>query len=91
MVDTEGDTFFVVRNGELQVRVSPEGAPEEDGGQVVHQYHDGGRFGELALLYDRPRAASVVAMTSCDLWRLERWAFDEITKKSTEMQARMLL
>ena len=68
-----------------------EGALEGDGGRVVHQYEGGGRFGELALLYDRPRAASVVAVSSCDLWRLERWAFDEITKKSSEVQARMLL
>ena len=86
-----GDSFFVVRTGELEVRVSPEGALEGDGGRVVHQYEGGGRFGELALLYDRPRAASVVAVSSCDLWRLERWAFDEITKKSSEVQARMLL
>jgi len=43
------------------------------------------------LLYDKPRAASVVAVADSTLWRLERWAFDEITKKSTEVQARMLL
>jgi cAMP-dependent protein kinase regulator len=88
-----GDSFFVVRSGSLQVRVVPEGAEgsDADGGRVVHQYQAGGRFGELALLYDKPRAASVVAVADSTLWRLERWAFDEITKKSTEVQARMLL
>ena len=88
-----GDSFFVVRSGSLQVRVVPEGAEgsDADGGRVVHQYRAGGRFGELALLYDKPRAASVVAVADSTLWRLERWAFDEITKKSTEVQARMLL
>ena len=126
-----GDSFFVVHEGTLEVRVVPahelhlmhdsEGGNSScDGGngggnggsdaaeaeaealavliakrpghgRVVHQYGPGGRFGELALLYDRPRAASVVATTDCKLWRLERWAFEEVSSKSSEVQARALL
>ena len=118
-----GDSFFVVHEGTLEVRVVPahelhlandsagsgcdggnDGSSNDPAealaalaierpgqGRVVHQYGPGGRFGELALLYDRPRAASVVATTDCKLWRLERWAFEEVSSKSSEVQARALL
>ena len=35
-------------------------------------------FGELALLYDQPRAATVVAATACVCATLERDAFERL-------------
>ena len=37
-----------------------------------------GQFGELALLYDTPRAASVVCLEPGVLWVLDRVTFREI-------------
>ena len=45
-----GDYFYVVIAGNLDVLKD---------GQLVYQYGPGGFFGELALMYDCPRAASV--------------------------------
>ena len=39
---------------------------------MVHTYKDNGSFGELALMYNTPRAATITAMTNGELWALVR-------------------
>jgi len=39
-------------------------------GVVVHTYVDEGSFGELALMYNTPRAATVTSRSSGTLWAL---------------------
>ena len=41
-------------------------------------------FGELALLYSAPRAASVVAVTDCKLWVMERAVYAAIKRAYQE-------
>merc|ERR1711934_261472 len=41
-------------------------------------------FGELALLYNCPRAASVEAMETCVLWQLDRDTFNHIVKEAAQ-------
>ena len=69
--DDLGDTFYVVEAGELSIAVRT--AQEEDVGSVkVGTYADGSAFGELALIYGSPRAATITATETCQLWRLKR-------------------
>jgi cAMP-dependent protein kinase regulator len=46
----EGDNFYVIESGDF-VAVK--------GGQQVFKYEGSGSFGELALMYNCPRAATV--------------------------------
>ena len=60
-----GDFFYIVREDSIV-------AFELDGVKIG-EVEDGGSFGELALVYSCPRAATVVAMSSpTDLFRVDR-------------------
>lgn len=45
-------------------------------------YQPGESFGELALLYNAPRAATIIAKTECVLFALDRECFNNIVKDS---------
>lgn len=78
-----GDLFYVVSAGEYDCFIK-DGDGEE---KKVHTYvsREGGlgnpSFGELALMYQKPRAASVVAKTDGKLWALGRRTFRRVLIK----------
>ncbi|WFD03700.1 hypothetical protein MOBT1_002394 [Malassezia obtusa] len=82
----QGDYFYIVESGELDVYLQPPGtspndalaAPPDRLGNKVVTYGPGATFGELALLYMQPRAASIVATAPCTLWALDRVTFRSI-------------
>ena len=49
----------------------------------VMTYDGQGSFGELSLMYGKPRAATIVAQTNGVLWSLERRAFRRLVMKSS--------
>jgi cAMP-dependent protein kinase regulator len=46
-------------------------------------YGPGEAFGELALLYNAPRAATIIAKDDCLLWSLDRETFNHIVKDAS--------
>lgn len=75
----KGDDFYVVESGELSitVRMSPDDDEEDNMDSSVNEvkvgnYQDGSAFGELALIYGSPRAATIAATDDCKLWRIKR-------------------
>ncbi|KAF0699346.1 Aste57867_10062 [Aphanomyces stellatus] len=80
VVITEGDTgdfFYVVESGVFDVSIA---------GEVVGTVKAGGSFGELALLYNCPRAATVSTIESGVLWALDRITFRWIVARNAEDQ-----
>ncbi|CEJ93095.1 Putative cAMP-dependent protein kinase regulatory subunit [[Torrubiella] hemipterigena] len=88
-----GDYFYVVEKGTFEVYVNPTGQiqPGPDGmGTKVSTIEAGGSFGELALMYNAPRAATVVsAEGGCTLWALDRLTFRRILMESTFARRRL--
>lgn len=82
-----------MEKGSFDVHVNSTGAlqPGPDGmGQQVGNIQAGGSFGELALMYNAPRAATVVsAEAGCTLWALDRVTFRRILMESTFARRRM--
>jgi cAMP-dependent protein kinase regulator len=71
---------------------NPDGfKPGPDGmGEKVATIEPGGSFGELALMYNAPRAATVIsAEPGCTLWALDRVTFRRILMDSTYERRRM--
>lgn len=59
-------------------------------GEKVATIEPGGSFGELALMYNAPRAATVVsAEPNCTLWALDRVTFRRILMDSSFQRRRM--
>eukprot|EP01006_Ploeotia_vitrea_P017570 TRINITY_DN48773_c0_g1_i1.p1 TRINITY_DN48773_c0_g1~~TRINITY_DN48773_c0_g1_i1.p1 ORF type:complete len:542 (+),score=56.35 TRINITY_DN48773_c0_g1_i1:27-1652(+) len=68
-----GNEMFFISRGELNV--------VSDDDKVVFTLKDGGFFGEIALLYDTKRTASIVARTYCDMFVLTKDDFKKVMKK----------
>lgn len=71
----DGDNLYVVEKGTLKCfkKINNEQ-------KYLKTYQPGESFGELALLYNAPRAASIQAEGECTLFALDRESFNHIVK-----------
>ena len=72
--DSKDDQFYVVESGEYTVHLKQARDAE------VHRYAAGSTFGELALMYSCPRAATVRCAVPGQLWTLDRKAYRLLMK-----------
>ncbi|RHY86534.1 hypothetical protein DYB35_012180 [Aphanomyces astaci] len=70
----QGENFYVVQSGTLDILVSVKSNPPIKFGALT----SGMGFGELALLCNTPRAATIKSKSSVVLWALDRNDFREI-------------
>jgi cAMP-dependent protein kinase regulator len=80
-----GDFFYVVETGTLDIYISKNGNPPIK----VGDYGPGASFGELALMYNAPRAATITATSDCILWALDRITFRKILMENTSRKRKM--
>lgn len=76
-----GDYFYVVEEGRVDFQVD---------GNSVGNCGRGASFGELALLYDSPRAATCVADTFCKLWKVDQHTFRYMLAKQQANQNKQI-
>ena len=79
-----GDCLYIVDQGELDCSKRFPDNPNED--KYLKTYVPGEAFGELALLYNAPRAATIKAKTDCVLWCLDRDTFNNIVKEGARLK-----
>lgn len=72
-----GDFFYVVDDGHVSFAVD---------GNHVGACGRGGSFGELALLYNCPRAATCLANTTCRVWKVDQRTFRYMLANNTASQ-----
>jgi len=77
-----GDFFYIVKSGDFDIFIRKgEEAPKK-----VFQAGVGFAFGELALLYNAPRSATITACIESEVWSLDRAAFRNLVVTSAEAQ-----
>lgn len=69
-----GDYFYIIESGTVDFYVN---------GTKVNTLGDGSSFGELALMYNSPRAATAVAAGPVTCWALDRATFRRILLEGT--------
>lgn len=88
-----GDFFYVVESGLFDIFVQFPDKSDESGrgfGKKVAEAKEGGSFGELALMYNAPRAATVVSRSpDCVVWALDRITFRRILMENTSRKRKM--
>ncbi|XP_076985510.1 cAMP-dependent protein kinase type II-alpha regulatory subunit isoform X2 [Tamandua tetradactyla] len=80
----DGDNFYVIERGTYDILVT-----KDNQTRSVGQYDNRGSFGELALMYNTPRAATIVATSEGSLWGLDRVTFRRIIVKNNAKKRRM--
>ncbi|RXN18612.1 cGMP-dependent kinase 1-like protein [Labeo rohita] len=79
---TEGDSMYIVAEGEVKVTQA---------GRDLRTLSSGNVFGELAILYNCKRTASVKAVTVVKLWCIERQTYRSImTNKSKKKREQLM-
>ena len=73
----QGDCMYVLESGSLECTKV---FPGHTSSTKLKDYVPGEGFGELALLYTQPRAASITANVASVCWSLDRDTFNHIVK-----------
>jgi CRP-like cAMP-binding protein len=79
VVTTEGEPgvgFFVIEEGRARVTMH---------GDVVGELGGGDHFGEIALLAETPRAATITAETDLRCYGMTSWDFRKIVERNGEL------
>ena len=79
----DGDALYIVNTGLLKC-CKKFGKDESD--KFLRNYSSGEVFGELALMYNVPRAASIIAVENSQLFSLDRMSFNAIVKVAAMRQ-----
>jgi CRP-like cAMP-binding protein len=87
-----GDHFYIADSGEYAVTVTP--ANSSSPVEVMKYVTSTGTnpcFGELAILHNKPRAATVTCVSAGALWAIDRRSFRAVLVKSSSRQLRRTL
>ncbi|XP_036376145.1 cAMP-dependent protein kinase type II-beta regulatory subunit-like [Megalops cyprinoides] len=82
--DDDGDNFYVIERGTFDILLKVDGAERS-----VGCYDNRGSFGELALMYNTPRAATIVASSPGALWCLDRLTFRRLIVKNNAKKRKL--
>lgn len=77
-IDEPGDSMYFIHAGEVEI-VSREG-------QILNVLKSGHFFGEMALLTNQPRNATVRAKGYCDLFVLSRESFEQVAHRYPDFE-----
>ncbi len=82
----ESDCLYIIREGRVKVFIS-----DEYGAEIILRYQGPGEyFGELALIDEEPRSASVATMEPTQLIYVSRRRFEECLHENPEIAVKLI-
>ena len=75
--DEQADSAYVLVSGRIQVSISDENGVS----RVVGQTNKGDIAGEIALITEKDRTATLTALRDCELFRLPRELFTQVSER----------
>lgn len=81
-----GDRLYLIEKGEVEVSQG-----ERDGDTQIAVLAQGAAFGEMALIHDKPRTASVRAKSDLKAWVLDKSDFNIFLESSPELRKAVTL
>jgi serine/threonine protein kinase len=84
--DDFGSTLHIIESGNVKISIASEGGEET----VLSYLGPGDFFGELALLDEKPRSATVTSVEATHTWALERGDFLDFLKWYPDAAIRIL-
>eukprot|EP00922_Rhytidocystis_sp_ex-Travisia-forbesii_P034695 GHVS01051529.1.p1 GENE.GHVS01051529.1~~GHVS01051529.1.p1 ORF type:complete len:312 (+),score=33.85 GHVS01051529.1:362-1297(+) len=82
----DGDKLYLIEEGSVEVFKQHSNAKQP---KLMCEMIAGDAFGELALMYNAPRAATVKSKTPMKLWGLDRQSFNNIVRDAATKQREM--
>ena len=79
----EGDAMYLIDQGLLGVYIAMEDDPEP---KKIEEIGDGEIVGEMALIKNAPRSATIIAQTDTRMIRIERDAFNRVILQSPQLK-----
>lgn len=79
-----GDNFYIIESGIYDAYITQNGEQTK-----IKSYENKGNFGELALIYNAPRAASVISQTDGVIWAVTRQVFRSVILVKAHKQREM--
>lgn len=80
--DAEAHWLYVITKGDAEVRVSVDGSGVSDS---VATLHAGDFFGEMGMMTGERRAATVMALSNVECYRLDKEGFHDILQRRPEI------
>ena len=77
-----GDAMFLIKSGQAEVTTID---PKDKRKLMLARLGAGEFFGEVSLIKDKPRTATITALTNVELLTINKPSFDQLTKDHPEM------
>jgi len=80
------DTFFILLEGQVEVSKTI----NENEERLLKKLHQGDFFGEMGLIHNAPRAATVVTTDQVKVLEINKSSFDKLLERSSSMSLAMV-
>ncbi|MBI5328808.1 MAG: cyclic nucleotide-binding domain-containing protein [Deltaproteobacteria bacterium] len=82
----DGTSMYIIRKGEVKAcKAAPDGEL-----MTLTLMKDGDIFGEMSFLDERPRSATIVAISSTEAYSIEKYDFEKLIDSHPRMVYKML-